>query len=292
MLRAKKTVKVLIIVTVMTLTALLFAAGRYMGNKGERFLKNLTLQSAGQCFDVSAKKDDGNVSYSAWTQCRKETLQSEFGRSCDADVIAIYGDSGCVFPIGANLPAEDTEGCIIGEKLAEDLFGSGHAAGGKLFWREQEWTVRRVVEEPAELCLLQASGMKEQPEFERISITVKEGDNRRKVFEEFTLNQGLSAHALRWDYLYGAKWLLEMLPSDWSDFDGWKKNLQEWSRAVKLAKTAERSAIEEAGLNYRKRALFCHISGIICVITGLVIMWRTGTKKNADKEGKSDSHVR
>lgn len=135
--------------------------------------------------------------------------------------------------------------------------------------------------------MLQASGMSKHLDFERISIAVDKGIDRRKVCEEFILSQGLSAHALRWDYLYGVEWLEEMLPSDWSDFDGWKADLEEWSRAVEIVKTAARSSIEEMGLKYRRRGLFFNISGSICVIAGLVIIWRFTVKKGSDRDRKN-----
>ena len=278
-MRAKRIVKGILTVSGMLLAALLFAVGKDQRIRGDRFLKNVTIQAEGEGFEISRDPSGQDDSFSAWTQCRKEPLKSGSGRTCDADVIAVNGDSGCVYPAGTNLPASDPGGCIIGKKLAEDLFGSDHAMGEKLVWREREWTVRAVVEEPSELCMLQASGIKDQLVFDRISIAVPEEDDRRKAVEEFVVSQGLDAHALRWDYLYGAEWFLEMVPSDWSDFDGWGENLKQRNKAVKYAKTAEKSAIEESGLSYRRRGVIFYAAGFFCVMAGLVIIrWKAACK--------------
>lgn len=279
------------------LIAVLLAVGRYQGRKGSVYLKNLTLQSEEEGFDIAWLKEalrhvpeqngdkenrDTNTreySFAAWTQRRKESIRSESsGKDCSADIIAVYGASGCVFPVGRNIPASDPAGCILGKKLSEELFGSDHAEGQKLVWQDHEWTVRGIVEEPSELCILQAGDLADQLVFDRISLVMKAGDDRRQVGEEFILQQGLSAHTLRFDHLYGMGWLNEMIPSDWSDFDGWKQNLEEHGKAVKLAKTTERTVIEETGLSHQRWGMIFIVSGIVLSMIGLGVIRRRWKK--------------
>ncbi len=42
--------------------------------------------------------------------------------------------------------------------------------------------------------------------------------------ERFINQHGLAARELQWNYRYGWKWLAEMVPAKWSDFEGWREN--------------------------------------------------------------------
>lgn len=300
-MRNRRIKKIIVAASGVVLIVTLLMSGRYFSRKGGIYLKNLTIQSEGTGVDKqwlqealredTEQQDDGaessdtsprKYSFAAWTQCRKESLRSESGgKNCTADVIAVYGPSCCVFPVGKNIPASDPEGCIIGKKLSEELFGSDHAEGEKLVWREDEWIVRGIVEEPAELCLLQASDQIDRLTFDKVSLAMAAEDERQQTGEEFILQQGLCAHVLRFDYLYGMEWLGEVVPARWSDFDSWQQNFGEHSRAVKLAKTAERTVIEETGLEYQKWGEILTVSGIVFVAAGLGVMWWCQRRQNS-----------
>lgn len=298
-MRDKRIRKLIVVAVSVLLIAVLLAVGRDQHRKGSVYLKNLTLQAEKEGFDIAWLKEtfrhvpeqnddeedrDTNTrkySFAAWTQCRKESIHSESGgRGCSADIIVVYGASGCVFPVGRNILASDPAGCILGKKLSEELFGSDHAEGQKLVWQDHEWTVRGIVEEPSELCILQAGDLADQLVFDRISLVMKAGDDRRQAGEEFILQQGLSAHTLRFDHLYGMGWLNEMIPSDWSDFDGWKQNLEEHGKAVKLAKTTERTVIEETGLSHQRWGRIFLASGIVFSMIGLGVIRRRWRKSD------------
>ncbi len=282
----------------MILIAVLFVIGRWQSRTGRVYLKNLTLRSEGEGFDsvwlqdelqkqwaAGAGKEDGDSqergdTFAAWTQCRKETVQaSGGGGNSIVDITAVYGSTGCVFPVGADVTASDPNGCILGRRLAEELFGSGRVIGEKLVWRGQEWIVREIVEQPSELCILQASEMKDKPDFDRISVALSEGTDRRRAGEEFLLRHGLAGQLLRWDYLYELGWLEEMIPSSWSDFDSWKENFREHGRALRLVRTTERSAVEETGLTFQRRGRILMICGILLTAAGLVAIGRSHAKK-------------
>lgn len=290
----KRIRRIILEVAGIVLIAILLAVGRDQSKKGSIYLKNLTIQSGTGSFDTrwlhemlwkeTGQKSDGTeeggtgtlkYSFAAWTQCQKESLRSESGgKNCTADVIAVYGPSHCVFPIGSNIPASDSKGCILGKKLSEELFGSTHAEGEKLIWQEHEWIVREILDEPSEICILQAADRTEELTFDKISIAMAPEEDRRQTGDEFILQQGLDAYALRFDQLYGMGWLLEMIPTNWSDFDGWKHNFEEHSKAVQYVKKAERTVIEETGLEYQKRGRIFIILGILLSIIGIGVMWR------------------
>lgn len=155
-MRDKRIRKAIVAAAGVLLIAVLLAVGRYQDRKGSIYLKNLTLQSEEEGFDTVWLKEalrqmpeqegdkenrDTNTrkySFAAWTQRRQESVRPESGgRECPADIIAVYGASGCVFPVGKSIPASDPAGCILGKKLSEELFGSSHAEG-------QNWSGRIV----------------------------------------------------------------------------------------------------------------------------------------------------
>lgn len=252
-----------------------FVLGRRWSEKGESYVKNLTIQENGQGMDGSwlrsaMQSEQLKYTFAAWKQLRKEVVTTELGSKCsNVDVLAVYGSSHCIFPIGKNLSVEDPGGCIIGRKLAEELFGGTQAEGSTIRWREREWVVRGVVEEPSDLLMVQASDMGDEISFDRISLVVKKGEDKRQMEEAFVGSTGLSAHALRWDYLYGLNWLQEMIPGKWSDFAGWGKNFETYREAVSSAKKAERTSVEEMGLAYKKKGERFAVVGILFGIVGV-----------------------
>lgn len=261
-----------------------FVLGRRWSEKGEPYVKNLTIQENGQGIDGSwlrsAMQEEGveneeqseqpKYTFAAWKQLRKEAVTTELGsKYSNVDVLAVYGSSHCIFPIGKNLSVEDPGGCIIGKKLVEELFGGTQAEGSTIRWREREWVVRGVVEEPSDLLMVQASDMGDEISFDRINLVVKKGEDKRQMEEEFVGSTGLSAHALRWDYLYGLNWLQEMIPGKWSDFAGWGKNFETYRVAVSAAKKAERTSVEELGLAYKKKGERFAVVGILFGIVGV-----------------------
>jgi len=272
------------------LSAALIVRGHCWNREGKDYLQNLTIQSDENGFSApwlqsalseKAEGDEredsaGENTFAAWREQKGETIYGQSsGRNSSGDVIAIYGPSRCLLPIGKNLALSDEKGCIIGSELAEKLFGSFSAEGQKIKWRDGTWTVRGIVREPANMLMVQAGGLPnwtEKLHFDRISIPLKDGQDRKLVGENFILQNNLSAWMLRWDYLHGFSWIWEMVPGEWSDFDGWKQNFREYGKAVSLAKNTDRSSIEAWGLECQKRGGRCALCGVFLLIAGLMLV--------------------
>lgn len=266
-----------------SLAVIFLIAGTYFFHCAAGFFQNITIQSeegispewlsyafrAEDAAGDAGESGEETFSFAAWTELKNESVSTEFGKGVNADVAAVYGPSCCVLPVGKNLDIEDTRGCILGGKLAESLFGSHQAEGQKLIWRDQTWIVRGVVKEPSDFLMVQASGMDEPVVFDRISIAAGRADDRRLKAEDFINSYGLSARVLRWDYLYGISWTEELIPGEWSDFDGWKQNIKTHKQAVKMLRTMERSSIEDVGLRFRQKGNWLGILGIICCGAGV-----------------------
>lgn len=259
--------------------------GRYWSEKGEPYVKNLTIQEEGQKIEAAwlrsglcsvmqgedaENEEQTKYTFAAWKQLKKEAVTTELGRKNSyVDVLAIYGSSHCILPIGKNLSVEDHSGCVIGRELAEELFGGTQLEGSSIRWREREWVVRGVIEEPSDLLVVQASDIMEDISFDRINLVAKEGQDKRQLEEEFVGSAGLSAHALRWDYLYGLHWLREIIPGKWSDFAAWEQNFKTYQEAVNEAKMAERNSVEELGLECKKKGGVFTVLGILFGVAGV-----------------------
>lgn len=278
-----------IVAVICLCAALLFLwKGNDYGETANTFFGNVTIRAEGGTFDTGwiremirqndsltgneeayGEQERDSETFAAWTELENETISDEMGgKIVVSDVIAVDGPSYCLLPIGKNLFPQDVNGCIIGRELAEELLGSCRAEGQPLLWRGKTWTVRGVVEEPTHLFMVQTSGLGETMSFDRISIVLSGQDDRRLTGERFVNRYGLSARTLRFDHCYGFRWLTELIPARWSDFDGWKQNWEQHRQAVSLVESSEKSCIEAVGIrNYKKRNIFFVLSFIIFFLT-------------------------
>ncbi len=263
------------------LSGIFITAGICQCKNGSSFLHNLALKAEGEGFsgkwlnNTLGKGDDldntDNVSFAAWTELKGEQVSAKDGtRQCSTDVCAVYGESGCVLPFGRNLPVADRQGCIIGIKLAEELFGSHNAEGMEIIWRDNIWIVRGVVKKPSSLFMAQAAGIADKIAFDRINIRLGNEKDRRRAGENFINRHGLYASVLRWDYLYSMAWLEEIIPGRWSDFQGFKQNFQKHGRAVELVENTGKTAIEAEGLYCKEKGRQLFITGIFFLTAGSI----------------------
>lgn len=277
-----KKIKKIVLPLGFLLSVILLIVGKIQTKRGSDFFDNLTIQSE-EGFDSSLMdsaleewqvqkpseqegEEEEHFTFTVWTEFQKEFVSDVFSRKQQsADVTAIYGSSYCILPFGKNLSAQDTRGCIIGSKMAEKLFGSKMAEGQKIVWRDRTWKVRGVVEEPADLLMFQASGIKDEITFHKISIALNGRYDRKLTAEKFASRYGVLAQPLRFDYLYGIGWLKEMVPDKWSNFSGWEQNFEEYKKAVKYVQNAEKSTIEAAGVEYKKKGRCYFFGGVLCL---------------------------
>lgn len=271
------------------LSVFLLMAGMIRIRKGSDFFRNLTIQSeegvSGSLLEdasgngqeekipeeESEESGQKDFTFTAWTECKNEFVSDEFsGRRRSADIIAICGSSRHLLPFGKNISSQDEGGCIIGREIAEELFGSYMAEGHKLSWRDRIWTVRGVVEEPADILMVQAAGMEEMT-FDRISVLL-DGEDRRLTGERFISRYGIVAQPLRFDYFYPSMWMKELVPDKWSDFSGWKQNFREYREAARCVQNVEKSVIEAAGLRFRREGMW-YVAFGVCVLF-LVLLYR------------------
>ena len=263
-----------------------------MRQTGEDFIQNITIQSKDACFPEEQLRSiiqdqtltieqDENLEQqntaAAWTE-QKEEIIADFssGRTSKANVIAIYGSFHCLLPFGKNLSVEDTDGCLISQALAEKLFGDFPAEDRQIIWNGSTWTIRGVLRLPAHCLLVQTAGKNIDLSYNRISIPLKNGENRQITGENLILRNNLSAYVLRLDYLYEWSWLQELIPSKWSDFDGWKQNWTNHKQAAELVKQMERSTLEATGLTKECQGGWFLLSGLFLCLGGTWLIRQKG----------------
>lgn len=240
-------------------------------------MNSITLIAQDDSFDNDAltsivqqeQDDDEAYTAAAWKESKNQTIVAdENQRSCQTDVIAIYGSSRCILPYGKNLQLEQADGCIISETLAEELFASHQVEGQKISYGGYIWRICGVVRQPKRLMMIESSRLLDEMHFDHISIILPEKASRRLVSERFTSRYGLSAQLLRLDFYSNASWLAEMIPTKWSDFDGWKQSWNEKKQEMQFIAASEKSAIELLYLQYIKSCYhFAGISAVLLIIT-------------------------
>ena len=257
---------------------------------GENFFQNITIQSEDICFSedqllslmqnksaFSDRKEhiEQHSTATAWTERKEEIVTDSIsGRSSKTNIIAIYGPSHCLLPFGKNLSAEDPEGCLISLPLAEKLFGDFPAEDQQIIWNDNIWTVRGVI--PLSTCclIMQTAGKDIDLSYNRISIPLKKSKERQISGENFILQNNLSAQVLRLDYLYQCSWIPELIPNQWSDFDGWKQNWANHIQTAERVKHTERSTLEAIGLEIEYKGTLLQLVGLLLCTGSILLIWK------------------
>ena len=131
-------------------------------NKTEDFSNIITIQSGEDKFtqsEISSIRQDtaSAETFTAWTERKNQVVKAVINeRSSNVDILLLCGDSHSVLPWGKNLPESDTEGCILGASLAEQLFGGTEVEGQQILYNGRELTVRGIVKEPQNIMLCQS----------------------------------------------------------------------------------------------------------------------------------------
>lgn len=234
----------------------------------------LTVEHAEQIRAAESEKEDG-VSFTAWREHRGCAVRNEAGgRVTYTDVLELCGSSELVIPAGKVLLREDASGCLIGERLAEELFGTHSAKGLTLEYGGRELTVRGVLKEPGMLLAVQT--VEEDTVFDRITLLPQSGRTRGRTAQRFAATYGLDADWLCYELL-SSEYLRERIPGKWSDFAGWRQSAAQMKEDIRRALSVEKSSIELIYLQKQGKAvLFCGTAMLLAVL-GLRTKKNSGT---------------
>ena len=92
------------------------------------------------------EKKDMPVSFTFWREKKDQTVENkELFRSGTFPVVEICGNSSLLFPGEFPLKKEDTEGCLIGEDTAWQLFGDTNVIGKTLIYGKKTYSIQGVL---------------------------------------------------------------------------------------------------------------------------------------------------
>ena len=163
----------------------------------------------------------------------------DLGKSVQTNVVWLYGSSEWILPASAVLPADDGKGCLIGKNTAWKLFGSTRVTGLQICVDHQTRTIRGVVQQPGNGVYLQGKDQKKKV-FCRLTLA----SDKMEEAQNFLLQYGLTGHVLRMDYLRSWQTLSELVPGRWSDFSGWKENVQTRKQQLRQIAKMRKTGIE------------------------------------------------
>lgn len=215
-------------------------------------LGGITLVRAKSIREMEQEKENP-VGFTAWREEPEVWVRDEEGfRSACTTLLRLCGTSEYVIPHGKILMEEDTEGCLIGEGTAEQLFGSRRAEGLKVLWGGRTLLIRGVLREPENILVLQETG--ETAVFDRITLE-KKGNNRERA-RNFKDSYGLGQMLLTHTGESLTELLLGLVPGKWSDFSGWGANMESLKEERSAEEGLKKSIFERAEREGRRKAFF------------------------------------
>ena len=258
------------------LSILCFMAGAIFIRQAADWQKNITLicteteltdAQIEKMRAIEYEREEG-ISFTAWKEQRgQQVYDKDKVRSCQVNVLEINGSSELLFPGGRILHREDVEGCMLSEQAAEQLFGSHAVKGLTLRYKERLLVVRDVLNVPEELLIVE--GDAKTSSYDRITLMPSWEMTNHRVAEDFAGRHGLSTEHLRYD-IFEQEYLLELIPSKWSDFAGFKKSFTDVRADIKLLLHAKKSTIELIHIEKRSKALTGYALG---VILGMIVIF-------------------
>lgn len=208
------------------------------------------------------------VGFTAWREEEGGTVTDEDGfRSAETTILRLCGTSEYLLAYGKILQREDDEGCLLGENVAEQLFGSHEAEGLTVLCDDRKLVVRGVIKEPAKIFILQET--REAAVFDR--ITLEPAEISREAALKFRDRHGLGGMAVRGGKESPWNVLLGLVPGKWSDFDGWKLNAESYKKEADAEKKGEKGIFEMAASKHKKIAVVLLAGSAAVLLLGMAV---------------------
>lgn len=156
----------------------------------------------------------------------QQITNREFFRSRQADAYTLCGDSTILWADAYPLDYKDERGCLLGDKLADALFGSENIIGEEVSWQGKVFQVRGIIRDSE---VFAAEGTKET-EFCNVSVYGHDEMEKQRLMENLENAYGLNG--TRVDAPLFSK---EDMPQKVSDLTGWKNYLKaQWEKVKKM----------------------------------------------------------
>lgn len=214
--------------------------------------------------NMEQAREDG-IDFVAWQEYKNKRVMNVDGTGAASANVLEFSGSSELLALERHLPQEDVaKSCLIGERTAEELYGSRSARGNILCYEGREYTVQGVLREPGNLVVLQNDD--ENAGFGRLTIAPEEGRSRGRTAEQFLAGYGLDGRQLRYDML-GLSYFVELAPGKWSDFAQVKQSVLKMQDDIVCLLATEKSSIEL--LWFRDMGL-----AVTGFLVGFVLLWR------------------
>lgn len=191
--------------------------------------------------DAQRRAEDA-VDFVVWQEYKNRSVTNEHETGAVfTNVLEFSGSPALLLPEGHLLGETGENGCLIGEKTAQELFGTRRAAGNRLRYKGEVYTVRSVLKEPAELVVLENNS--KEAAFGRITIAAEAQRTKGRTAEQFLAGYGLGGSCLRYDFLEAPYWM-ELIPGKWSDFEQLEQSFLKLQNDIADLFAAEKSSLE------------------------------------------------
>lgn len=159
---------------------------------------------------LEAEKEQENpYTFAAWTQQEEVSIQNrELNRSCMAAAVQICGRSDILVKGSTWIDEEDTDGCLIDEKTAEQLFGSTAIVGMKITIDGQEKTVRGILYGVSDVVVCEADDL---TMLTALQVAMDSEIRYEEIRQEFMMRNSITGRFLKMDILYQTGTLLALL---------------------------------------------------------------------------------
>lgn len=225
------------------------------------------------------EQQEAPLDFTAFRELPSETVEALTGfRSTKTTVITINGSSEYLIPYGKIIQREDTEGCLLGAATAQSLFGDTKVTGLTVSYHGRQLTMRDVLEEPMDILVCQETDS--NVSFSRIYLWCAGSKKEPKALaESFCSRYGINMQYLESQYLTPGK-ILELVPGKWSDFAGWKRNIQSWNNKKSIMKQMTKGILEiHKEENNKKGVLFSGMAVIFLLAAGWLLLKGKRMKK-------------
>lgn len=225
----------------------------------------------------------GSATFTVWGELQDMTVADpDLGSKVQTNALVLDGSSELVLPLTPVLPAGDTNGCLLGEQTAWELFGSTQVKGDTILIGNQTRIIRGVVSLPQSGVVIEGSvngitgsgtdTAEESRYYNRITV---EGGKVEDA-ELFLMQVGLEGKVLRMDYLRSLRWLTELIPGKWSDFSGWKENFKQKKQDFGLLSKIDKNCVELYYENQCRLYIWDTVLEAACVMGALVCFLKSG----------------
>lgn len=212
--------------------------------------------------ESEAMREDA-VDFAAWREDAEARVTTEDGFSgTQATLIRLSGSSEYLLPGEHILDEDDANGCLIGEAVAERLFGSRAAGNLTVVCGERTLTVRGVLRDAAEIIVFEDTAA--DASFDRFIFAPCVKEN---VCEAFFNRYGLS----RMQICGRGPVFRNLIPGKISDFAGWRSNLAAEEKRLQRQREQQMSVFELREETHRRKGGILLAAGVAFLLAGLTL---------------------